>query len=127
MTNSEKETVLTLRGQGQSYAQIGARLGLSANTIKSFCRRENVGGGFCKNCGKPLSDVSKYKNKRFCGDCCRIEWWKKHRHLINKKAVYNMRCAGCGKDFESYGNKGRKYCCHGCYIAHRFGRAEGVP
>ena len=35
-------------------------------------------------------------------------------------AYYNQVCAYCGRFFSSYGKKGRKYCCHDCYIMDRF-------
>ena len=31
----------------------------------------------------------------------------------------DLTCQHCGKEFESYGNKNRKYCCRTCYIASR--------
>jgi len=44
---------------------------------------------------------------------------------MNRKAVYPVVCAHCARPFESYGNAGRKYCSHGCYIAARFGPSGG--
>ena len=39
MTDQEKEQILTLRGQGQSYNSIATALHLSVNSIKTFCYR----------------------------------------------------------------------------------------
>jgi hypothetical protein len=50
-----------------------------------------------------------------------MAWWKEHPERLNRKAVYGLVCAGCGKPFESYGNRYRKYCSHDCYIKDRFG------
>lgn len=33
-------------------------------------------------------------------------------------------CPSCGREFTAYGNAGRKYCCHPCYIAARFKGGE---
>ena len=62
--------------------------------------------------------------RRFCSEACRRAYWKMHREEINKsdKAIYTMECPYCGKIFESYGNKRRKYCCHEHYVLDRFGK-----
>jgi hypothetical protein len=75
----------------------------------------------CKQCGKLIKIIPKRKPKIFCSDECRAEWWNTHPENVQRKAVYHFTCAHCGKPFTAYGNKGRKYCCHQCYIADRFG------
>lgn len=129
MTNGQKEKIIRFRRQGRGYADIGRELGISKDTIKSFCRRH----GFtvseiisddkdrCRECGKPLVQVEKKKKQIFCCKSCREKWWKENADRINKKAIYTFICAGCGKSFTSYGNKNRKYCSHSCYVADRFG------
>ena len=47
------------------------------------------------------------------------------RDQINPGNAYEYTCAHCGKPFTAYGNKGRKYCSHECYIADRFGEERG--
>ncbi len=127
MTNHEKEQIQALRLQGYGYLKIGQLLGLSNNTVRSFCRRNGLDGStpqntvLCKNCGKPTKVLPKRKPRVFCSDACRTAWWNSHLDCVKKKAVYTFVCAYCGKDFTAYGNQGRKYCSHGCYIAHRFG------
>ena len=120
-----------MRIQAFTYRAIADSLGLTYNTVKSFCYREHIGytsqvvgsGGtreFCKHCGKPLDHLVGSKPKTFCNDKCRYDWWKSHRHLMKHYTIYNAVCAHCGKEFESNG-KNRKYCSHPCYIAARFG------
>ncbi len=53
-------------------------------------------------------------------DKCRTVWWNSHPEAVNRKAVYSFTCAHCGKPFTAYGNAGRKYCSHACYIADRY-------
>ena len=120
MTSEQKETIKTLRLQGQSISVIAATLNLPPNTVKSFLQREQKKKEFCKHCRKPLIHLKGRKRKTFCGDECRYDWWKSHRYLIKHNTVYHAVCAYCGKEFESSG-KGRKYCSHPCYIAERFG------
>ena len=40
---------------------------------------------------------------------------------LGEEAKNTCCCKQCGKPFTAYGNKGRKYCCHQCYIVDRFG------
>jgi IS30 family transposase len=102
MTIHEKQGILELRNKGLTYRQIGQRLGLSINTVKSFCRREEAKKKICRNCGASLEQTLRRKPKTFCGARCRTQWWKNHRDRINKKAFYSVVCANCGERFISY-------------------------
>ena len=121
MNNEQKRTIQDLRALGLTYRQIADITNLSANTVKSFCRRSDISRKFCRNCGKPLVSKAKRKPKAFCNDHCRQAWWQKNRNQMNKKAIYNFYCTNCNRFFESYGNQKRKFCSRGCYIAHRYG------
>lgn len=127
MTEAQKEQVRFLRCEGLGYGAIAARLDISENTVKSFCRRNHLTGVaskepvlVCRNCGGPLPQKPKRKQRKFCSEACRRAWWKQHPELIHKAAFYPATCAHCGREFQSYGNKNRKYCSHACYIAARF-------
>lgn len=130
MTNEEKDQIIQMRKSGVSCTKIGRALGLSENTVKTFCRRNGLTGAPSKSkdqkkclwCGKVLVQKQGRKEKKFCSDGCRNRWWNSHQELVKKKAVYEFDCACCGKHFTAYGNAGRKYCCHSCYIEDRFGR-----
>ncbi|MCE5235836.1 MAG: RNA polymerase subunit sigma-70 [Clostridiaceae bacterium] len=148
MTVEQKEKIQQMRRDGAGYGQMAAALGVSKETVKSFCRRNPgsdsaqaapvdnavaataaeadraVEGIVCRQCGKRLIQRPKLKPKRFCSDECRLAWWRSNENQLNKKALYTIRCAGCGHDFESYGNKARIFCGHACYIKSRFGDAE---
>lgn len=133
MTENEKAKVRFFRTtEGLGYGAIADKLGLSENTVKSFCRRNGLAGvaskkvaTICRQCHKPLVQESKEESKRkgakFCSEACRRAWWKEHPELITRKSYYTLVCAHCGKTFQSYGNSRRKYCGHPCYIAARFG------
>ena len=129
MTNLEKHKIMTLREKGYGYVKIAKELGISVNTVKSFCRRnithkvesELTGETTsCENCGQEIRQIAKQKRKRFCCDKCRNIWWNSHLGQVKRKAVYHFTCPQCGKDFSIYGDKRRKYCSHECYITARF-------
>ena len=126
MTNVQKQQIIDFRKQGYGYIKIGQMLGVSDNTISSYCRRNGLYSDTvsksmpCKQCGKPIKRVSGRKPKKFCSDACRTLWWNKHLDCVNRKAVYEFTCANCGRTFFAYGNKDRKYCSHACYIADRY-------
>lgn len=147
MTDAQKQNIQLLRGQGLPFSRVAQEVGLSVNTVKSFCRRNGVPANsaskeseikeckekeanikddgpraFCKCCGQPLRHLPKAKPKQFCGDACRAKWWNAHRDDLNRQAMSATTCAHCGAMFMSYTKTGRKYCSHACYIAARFGR-----
>lgn len=128
MTSEQREQITALRCQGQSYALISKMLGIPKDTVYSFCRRSGISGKtdkntvLCKQCGRPIKLTPKRKPKKFCSDNCRLMWWNSHLDQVNRKAYYLFSCAFCGKTFTAYGNAGRKYCSHVCYISDRFGK-----
>lgn len=131
MTNEQKERITTLRHDGLGYKKIAIALEISVDTIKSFCRKEGLGGilavpgripdnEHCRECGKPLIQMAGMKKRKFCSTECRIKWWASHPEAVKRKAVYRFTCPACGKKFSVYGNAARKYCSHECYVAARF-------
>ena len=133
MTEQQKVQTTRLRGEGFGYTRIATMLGLSENTIKSYCRREGLTGKtgleqrnvsqehFCPCCGLPVKQNPGRKEKRFCSDRCRNAWWNAHLDRVQRKAIYQYECAFCHKPFSAYGNANRKYCSHECYVSDRFG------
>ena len=137
MTDNQKMLIQIYRENGMSYKKIADTLSVSINTVKTFCKRNGLGGvrttvtvtdevmvKACECCGKPVSQNPGRKQKRFCSDSCRNQWWNTHLKDQNRKANYECVCECCGKTFSSYGNKNRKYCSHSCYINGRFGGGE---
>ncbi len=128
MTEKQKSEIVRMRQNGTAYKNISELLGISINTVKSYCNRNkikkvvtaNVDGNCCLYCGKPIIQREKVKKRKFCCDSCRTAWWNSHPEAVDRKANYELRCAFCGKSFISYGNKNRKYCSHQCYISARF-------
>lgn len=124
MTKEQKILILHYREQHMTYRQIGEKLGLSPDTVKTFCRRntpredrtETSTSSQCRNCGAPAHPLPGRRERLFCSPACRTAYWRKH-NLLGKDPRY---CAGCGALLTG-GSASRKYCSHACYIRHRFG------
>lgn len=107
-----------------TYREIGEKLGLSPDTVKTFCRRNGAQAGKtaqsaecrCRNCGAPVHPLPGRRERLFCSPACRTAYWRKH-NMLGGTPRY---CAGCGALLTG-GNASRKYCSHACYIRHRFG------
>ncbi len=137
MTENQKTRIADMRGEGYGCIKIAQMLGLSENTVKSFCRRKKLTGRtdavphmavpvrdgqhFCLCCGVEVAQTPGRKEKKFCSDKCRNKWWNSHLDQVERKANYEFVCACCKKPFTAYGNAGRKYCSHACYVTDRFG------
>lgn len=149
MTDEQKERIDKLRENNFSYKQVADAIGVSINTVKSYCRRqkekteapeaektprekgnpkaENTKSyntsntEVCRYCGRPLIFTPGKRKKTFCDKACRTKYWTEHRDDLPQKTSYTFRCAHCGKEFTIYGKRERKYCSPECYFADRFG------
>lgn len=139
MNDIQKDRIREMRAGGYGYVKIARELGLSENTVKSFCRRKGLNGAVaaetaalpgdaescaCPCCGKEVRQVPGRKARKFCSDKCRNRWWNSHLEQVERKAHYEFVCACCKRPFTAYGNAGRKYCSHECYIKDRFGGGQ---
>lgn len=78
----------------------------------------------CLNCGAKLVQDPKRKQKKFCCDKCRNQWWNQHLDQVKRKSYYEITCQRCGKVTTVYGDSRRKYCSRECYIADRFSKRK---
>ena len=133
MTTEQKQTIHRLRYAGKDYQSVASELRIKIGTVKTYCFRHSLTDADieeqeqkneCPCCGNKITQRPKIKPRKFCSDKCRIKWWNDNRDLHNKKAQHRNICECCGKEFNSYGNKSRKYCSHSCYISQRFGIQE---
>lgn len=114
-----------LRQKGYGYVRIAQMLGLSENSVKSFCRRhplptaDSRPDGVCPQCGAKVDS-----RRRFCSDACRVAWWNAHREHPAGKEQAHFVCQHCEKPFVRYPAQKPKYCCHACYIAARYGKGR---
>lgn len=143
MTENQKNKIIELRKSGLGYKAIAAEVGMPRDAVRSFCKSRNIAGfgvaaamnideqaqngNICLNCCKPIIQPHKGRRKKFCSEKCRRDWWKEHPEKAEQRetAKYRLKCAYCGSEFISYGNKNRKYCSHHCYIHDRFWKEEG--
>lgn len=136
LTDEQKFQIEALRLRGTGYSAIADALGLSKDTVKSYCKRNKMGGvravqktpaSFgtrCPQCGREIAKIPGRKARRFDTDACRQAWWNAHQDQVARKAIYAFTCSGCGRKFSAYGNSHRKYCCHECYVKARFGAGD---
>jgi DNA-binding CsgD family transcriptional regulator len=78
MTKEEIEQISALRKQGHGYFSISKAMGISVNTIKSYCKRHGMGGvqkqiavlptyeRKCLCCGAGIVLIEGRKEKKFC-------------------------------------------------------------
>lgn len=121
MVDSQKSQIDKMRLSGYGYFKIAKAIGVSENTVKSYCRRQKSTDykeevGCCAECGAPI-DKSRRGSRRFCSDACRIKWWNKHPKA---ETPYTAHCACCGKEIQMRRQKQQKYCSHRCYITARY-------
>ena len=135
MTSEEKTRLTALRNEGFGYKRIAQELGISENSVKTFCRRNRLASAAkkeelaadcrseqrCLFCGGTVVQSPGRKEKKFCSRDCRNKWWNAHIGDEKRTAMDTFVCPCCGTQFYAYNRSGRKYCSHECYIRARFG------
>ena len=135
MTEKDKALLMGYRQQGKGCAEIARLLGISVNTVKSYCRRNGIGAeqntvmdipsvqkGKCKQCGAEIELVAHHRERQFCSDQCRMRWW--HAHRSDSRNAVEHVCPECRRTFVT--DRIQKYCSHECYILSRFGRKDAI-
>lgn len=144
MTDAQKIQIGKYRASGLGYKKIAERMGLSENTVKTYCRRHGLGGNMaqqqkvvqneghhCLYCGAAVQQTQGRKEKKFCSDRCRNKWWNSNLDKVRRKAVYLFECPTCKEQFTAYGNSKRKYCSCKCSANRNkgvinYGRSNGA-
>lgn len=114
MTEIEKSSVLALREEGRTLQEIALELNLPINTVKSFIYRTSLAEGempgtgpasvppaadcvytSCLYCGKAVEQLPTHKEKKFCSDECRTNWWNENKDQSQGAAIekvpYNFK------------------------------------
>ena len=124
MTTSEQLKITAYRENGMPYSEIAKALSLSVNTVKSYCKRHDMGGRrkksadnilLCKQCGVGIPQVPKRKAKQFCSDQCRMMWWRTHSDKVHRKSEQTFICPVCGESFKAYASSAQRFCSRKCY------------
>lgn len=136
MTNEQKMRLEQLRAEGFGYKRMAAELGLSLNTVQSYCRRhptemnapERLPENGCLCCGAYLNHTPGARKRKFCSDRCRITWWNAHPEAGAKRKVREVACGFCGVHFFAVGEQTRMYCSRICSARARakLARREGT-
>ena len=86
MTKTEKETIQRLQSYGLGYVRISQITSISVDTVKSHCRAHPATSvkqidveNFCRNCDSPIDCSFPVRQRLFCSDKCRMEWWNYHQ------------------------------------------------
>ena len=135
MTEKDRALLMGYRQQGKGCAEIARLLGVSVNTVKSYCRRNGINAekkavqskplvrkGTCKQCGAELEQLAHHRERQFCSDRCRMQWW--HSHRSDSRSAEEHTCPECRRTFMT--DRMQKYCSHECYILSRFGRKKAI-
>lgn len=135
MTNEQREKIKSLRKEGWGYKKIAAELCISENSIKSFCKRNQLTGNaekatdpkrkdsnLCLSCGILVTQTPGYRARKYCSDRCRINWWNKHQPAPGRMNTHSFTCTACGVQFVAYGKRERKYCSRSCCNRQKAGR-----
>ena len=85
MERENERKIVEYRKAGIGYKKIAALLGISKNTVASFCKRNEMDQDkaglvrYCKRCGKPFVLDRKHMNQVFCSRDCKYRWWNEQR------------------------------------------------
>lgn len=125
MTNKDKSLISELRTKGLGYKAIAKQLNLPVSSISSYLQRkkenESLNSCKCKNCGLKLKQTPGHRQKVFCSDKCRMNWWTNHPEMKTSKIVTECKCAMCNKTFIVNRRKVKKFCSWNCYTKFRSG------
>jgi len=134
MTSKQKLSIKALRTIGWTYARIAETIGVSADTVKSFCLRQKIiirenidvaGNALCKHCGKLLQQATGGRVRVFCSNKCRYDWWNIYRPFLSKKNTAVIACLHCKIPFAVYSIGSRKYCSIACHADFRRSKNKG--
>ena len=119
MNAEQKDQIRELHSSGLGYKKIAAQLGLSVNTVASFCKRQRGSEScpHCPQCGRSVVQTPHRKPKRFCSTQCHNTWW--NHHAVSGNGKLQQLCPICKEPFFAYPSSHRKYCSRLCYGKHR--------
>ena len=102
MNAEQKDQIRQLHSSDLSYKKIAAQLGLSVNTVASFCKRQRGSEScpHCPQCGRSVVQTPHRKPKRFCSTQCHNTWW--NHHAVSGNGKLQQLCPICKEPFFAY-------------------------
>ena len=115
MTQSQKNTIESLRAEGLTYDKIASALNVSLSTVKMYFSRKQNSIPRCDQCHRRLNVTN--RKARFCSPSCRCKWHQNHLADSPNREKYFRYCQVCGKMFFSV--KAASFCSRPCYYQSR--------
>ena len=134
VTNEQRMIVSALRAQGMGYGAIARKVGISENTVKSFCRRNAqkedkpvTGAGEHRCCAVGRRSPSKLAGKKRSSALTSAETSGGMPISIKLTAGRSGRSSvqTAAGPFRFTGAPRESTASHACYIQHRFGGGGG--
>jgi len=119
MTKQEKEQIKKMRLEGYGYGKIAQVLNIPKSTISSFCITLMSQPSLCLDCNKRLKQATGHRQKKYCSDKCRMNYWKSHKDEIKRSLDYSVECSHCHRVFFTYQSLNRKYCSRDCFLKNK--------
>ena len=119
MTTEEKNKIIELNNAKKSKRAIARAINKDPMTVLRFLEDLDPSiksFSICPACGEEIIQYKgRGRNKIYCSNKCR------HSKAIDK--VDERVCLNCGKHFITWKNKKKiRFCCHSCYVEHRYGK-----
>lgn len=87
MNDDLSNKINELRKLGYGYKKIANELSMTASAVRYACSKMDDKDSLtssCQNCGIKIKSIKGKKQKQFCSDKCRWQWWnQKHREDKN--------------------------------------------
>ena len=117
MTENQRNKIFFFFLQGLGYGEISSQLSISKNTVKLFCKSNNLGENvlFCKGCGEAFEKNTIGRPAHFCSVKRYKKWWVN----THQRTVYEKECPVCYQLFRAVSKKSQIYCSTGCYHLSR--------
>lgn len=126
MNDLDEQRIRNLRMAGWGYKAIAAFCGLSRDQVRSYCTTRQLAASssvvrtVCAWCGSQIE--AQRPHAKYCSPACRHKAW---RHTRKAEHLLERECACCGGSFTVVDKPAQRFCCHACYVRHRFGTRGG--
>ncbi len=118
MTTEQLNLILKLCREGVTAREISEIVQVGLGSVGRIIAQKDKIDHFtsCPACGNPVPyrKNSRGRKRVYCNAVCR------HSQKIHKST--ERVCLNCGKHFVTWKYKRIKYCCHSCYVEHRYGK-----